>query len=170
MVEIRIIKWKISKCRLLTKNCWESMEKQLNSSGIFSLDFHHCRFFESSRKFCEDETSNLKNSQTGSYLCQCSTEIRHHLVNVQTMRKSLQNFVRRKRKPLLRDTSFFILMFLQSAELDSVRSNSLNNPKNRAQKLEPRRDLLLGLSDVLHHGRVAGVLVFENWWHGWRSP
>ena len=32
--------------------------------------------------------------------------IRHHLVNVQTIEKPLQNFVRRKRKPLLRDTPF----------------------------------------------------------------
>ena len=47
MVEIRIIKWKISKCRFLTKNLWESMEKQLNSSDIISQDFHHCRFFKS---------------------------------------------------------------------------------------------------------------------------
>ena len=30
------------KCLLLTKNCWESMEKPLNSSGIFSQDFRHC--------------------------------------------------------------------------------------------------------------------------------
>ena len=32
------VKWKNSKCLLLTKNCWESMEKQLNSP-----DFRHCR-------------------------------------------------------------------------------------------------------------------------------
>ena len=41
------VKWKNSKCRLLTKNLWESMEKKLNLSGIFSQDFHHCRFFKS---------------------------------------------------------------------------------------------------------------------------
>ena len=30
---------KNSKCFFLTQNCWESMEKQLNSIGIFSQDF-----------------------------------------------------------------------------------------------------------------------------------
>ena len=70
--------------------------------------------------------------------------------------------------------AFLIPMFLLVAELDSVMSNNLNNPKNRAQKLEPWRDLLPGLSDVLHHGRVAGLhLTQKFWWHGWqdwRSP
>ena len=30
------VKWENSKSRLVTKNCWESMENQLNSSGICS--------------------------------------------------------------------------------------------------------------------------------------
>ena len=67
------IKWKDSKCPLLTKNCWESMKKQLNSSGIFSQDFRHCRFFKRSSIMCENGTLNLRNSQTGSSSCQCST-------------------------------------------------------------------------------------------------
>ena len=37
------VKWKNSKCLFLTKNCWESKERQLNSSGVFSQDFRHCR-------------------------------------------------------------------------------------------------------------------------------
>ena len=49
------------------------MEKQLNSSGIFSQDLRHCRFFKRSRMICGNGTSKLKNSQTGSFLCQCST-------------------------------------------------------------------------------------------------
>ena len=36
---------RIQNVSFFTKNCWESMEKQLNSSGIFSQDFCHCRFF-----------------------------------------------------------------------------------------------------------------------------
>ena len=48
---------------LLTKNL---LENQLIPSGIFSLDFRHCRFFRKSRVICENETLNLKNSQTGS--------------------------------------------------------------------------------------------------------
>ena len=67
------VKWKNSKCPLLTKNCWESMENQLNSSGIFSKDFRHCRFFRKSRMICESGTWNLRDSQTGSSSCQCST-------------------------------------------------------------------------------------------------
>ena len=131
------VKWKISKCRLLTKNLWDSMEEQLNLSGIFSQDFHHCRFFKSSRKFCKDETSNLKNSQTGSYLCQCSTEIRHHLVNVQTLKKSLQNFVRRRREPFLRDTPFSFLCSCRSpnstasgATISTIRRTARRNWKH----------------------------------------
>ena len=34
-----------SKCLVLTKNCWESMENQLVSSEIFLQDFRPCRFF-----------------------------------------------------------------------------------------------------------------------------
>ena len=45
------VKWKNSKCPFLTKNCWESMENQLNSSRIFSQDVRHCRFF---RKIQDD--------------------------------------------------------------------------------------------------------------------
>ena len=66
------VKWKSSKCPLLTKNYWVSMENQLNSSGIFSQDWRRWRFFRKSRMFCENGTLNLKNSQIGSSSCQCS--------------------------------------------------------------------------------------------------
>ena len=49
------------------------MKKQLNPSGMFSLDFHHYNFFKRSRLMCEKETLNLINSRTGSSSCQCST-------------------------------------------------------------------------------------------------
>ena len=49
------------------------MEKKLNSSGIFSQDFRHCRFFRKSRMIYENGTLNLRNSQPGSSSCQCST-------------------------------------------------------------------------------------------------
>ena len=45
-------KWQISNCPLLPKNSWESMENQLSSSGIFSQDLRHCRFFRGSRMMC----------------------------------------------------------------------------------------------------------------------
>ena len=61
------------KSPLLVVNYWESMEKQLNSSGISYQDLRHCRFFRRSRMFCESGTLNLRNSQTESSLCQCST-------------------------------------------------------------------------------------------------
>ena len=35
--------------------------------------FRHCRFFKRSTMICESGTSNLRNSQTRSSLCQCST-------------------------------------------------------------------------------------------------
>ena len=58
------VKWKNSQCPLLTKSCWESMAKPLNSSGIFSLDFRHCTYFRKFRMMCEQETLNLKSSRT----------------------------------------------------------------------------------------------------------
>ena len=48
----------------------ELLEKQLNSSGIFSQDSRHCRFFRRSRVTCENRTSGLKYSQVGSSSCQ----------------------------------------------------------------------------------------------------
>ena len=48
--------------------------KKLNSSGTFSLNFRHCRFFRKSRTICENGTSNLRNSQTASSSCQCYFE------------------------------------------------------------------------------------------------
>ena len=45
------VKWKNSKCLFLRKNCWESRENPLDSSGIFSQDFRHRRFF---RKIQDD--------------------------------------------------------------------------------------------------------------------
>ena len=44
------VKWKGSGCFRLTKMQWESMEKQLNSSGKFSQDVHHCLFLPRSRR------------------------------------------------------------------------------------------------------------------------
>ena len=64
---------KNSKCPLLMENYWESMEKQLNSSGMSSQDRRHCRFFKNSRMICKSGTLNLKNSQIGSSSCQFST-------------------------------------------------------------------------------------------------
>ena len=60
------VKWENSKCLLLMKNCLESMEKQLNSSGIFSEDLRHRRFFKKSRMIYKSGTLNLRNSHTGS--------------------------------------------------------------------------------------------------------
>ena len=49
------VKWKNSKSPLLTWSSWESMENQLNSSGIFSHGYRHCRFFKRSRKFAKKQ-------------------------------------------------------------------------------------------------------------------
>ena len=64
-------KLKISRCIHHLKMLWESMEKQLNSSGIFSRDFRQCLFFKRSRKSWR-RTSNQRTSRTGSSSCQCS--------------------------------------------------------------------------------------------------
>ena len=54
------VKWKNSTCPVLTKNSWETMENLFNSSGIFSQDFRHCRFFSKSWMICESGTLNLR--------------------------------------------------------------------------------------------------------------
>ena len=51
---------------------WESMEKQLNSSGNIFQAFHHCLFFKRSKKTWRERTFSPKNSKTGSSSCQCS--------------------------------------------------------------------------------------------------
>ena len=51
--------------------CSGSMEKQLNSSGKMSKDFHHCLFFKNSNKTWREGTSS-PSSRTGSSSCQCS--------------------------------------------------------------------------------------------------
>ena len=41
----RLSEW-IQHVPFLQRICWESMDQQLNSSGIFSQDFRHCRIFK----------------------------------------------------------------------------------------------------------------------------
>ena len=50
----------------------EPIEFEWNSE-IFSKDFRHCRFFRKSMMICETGTLNLRNSETGSSSCECST-------------------------------------------------------------------------------------------------
>ena len=49
-----------------------SMEKQFNSSGKNSKDFHNCLFFKKSKKTWRNGRSSQRSSQTGSSSCQCS--------------------------------------------------------------------------------------------------
>ena len=49
-----------------------SMEKQFNSSGKKSKDFHNCLFFKKSNKTWRNGRSSQRSSQTGSSSCQCS--------------------------------------------------------------------------------------------------
>ena len=67
--------WQTFNCPLLSKNHSESMENQLSSSGIFSKDVHHCRFFWWSRRICKSGTLNLKNLEIEFSSCQCSTTL-----------------------------------------------------------------------------------------------
>ena len=68
----RKVKWKDSGCIRLTKKQWESMEKQLNSSGQFSPGYRDWLFFKRSKKTWRERTFNPKSSRTGSSSCQCS--------------------------------------------------------------------------------------------------
>ena len=57
--------WQNSRCIFLTKNNWESMEKQLNLIAIFSQDFRNCTFFKNSRQIWREGTFDPKSSRTG---------------------------------------------------------------------------------------------------------
>ena len=48
------------KMSLLTKNCWESMEKQVDSSGIFPIIFVISNSSRESKSFGEKEHKNIK--------------------------------------------------------------------------------------------------------------
>ena len=54
-------KLKISGCIHHIKMLWESMEKQLNSSGQFSKDFELCLFFKRSRKTLQEKNIQPEN-------------------------------------------------------------------------------------------------------------
>ena len=52
---------------------WTLMEKQLNSSCIFSQDSRHCKFYDRSRMTYRVRISPQSSSLTESSLCPCST-------------------------------------------------------------------------------------------------
>ena len=53
--------------------------------------------------------------------------------------------------------TFSIPTFPSSTEFDSVRSNNSNNLKNRAQIMEAKGDLALGLSIMVHSTQSGGT-------------
>ena len=95
------------------KECWESMENQLNSSGIFSKDFRHCRFFRKSRMICESGSWNLRDSQTGSSSCQCSTTSIGQGICTSNSEKS-----RNTRKDSCRDTGRFSVLETKNSGME----------------------------------------------------
>ena len=90
------------------QGCLESMDKQLNASETFSQDFRHCRFFRKSRMICENGTLNLRNSQTGSSSCQCSTTSIGHGKETMEFVFRVQKKSRDARKDSWRDTGRFL--------------------------------------------------------------
>ena len=66
------VKWKDPGCIRLTKMQWVSMEKQLNSSGKFYHNYHHCLFLKKSNKTWRSGRSSQRSSQTRSSSCPCS--------------------------------------------------------------------------------------------------
>ena len=47
-------KWQAFEWKILSVSCWDWMENQLNSSGTFSQDSQHCRFFTPSKATWRD--------------------------------------------------------------------------------------------------------------------
>ena len=91
------VKWKDSRCILLTKKQWESTKKQLNSSGIFSQDFRHGLLFKRSKKTWWERTFNPKSSRTGSSSCECSTTL------IGRKERMMRNVFRMLRKSRIRE-------------------------------------------------------------------
>ena len=131
------VKWKNFKCLLLTKNCWELMENQLNSSGIFSQDSGHCRFFRKSRMICESGKLNLKNLQTGSSSCQCSTTS----IGQEKERLKLENRIQKKSRNTRRYS---------------------RKDTGRFWVLEMKRS---GTEVLLTHLKEKGILQPLRWWN-----
>ena len=115
------VKWKNSRCPFLVENCWESMEKQFQ-------DLRHYRFFKKSRMICKSGTWNLKHSQIGSSLCQCSKILIGQ--EKETMRFRIQKKSRRTRKNCRRDTG-------RSSVLETKRSG-MENQSTFRRKVEFR--------------------------------
>ena len=99
------VKCKNSKCPFLVENCWESMEKQLNSTGIFSQDSRHCRFFRKSQMICKN---GRKNSQIGSSSCQCSTTLTGQRKETMTFAFRIQQTSGHPRRNSRKDTWTFL--------------------------------------------------------------
>ena len=55
------------------QNCWESMENQLTSSGIFSQDLRHWKFSKGSKVICKDAILKQKILEIVLSSCPCST-------------------------------------------------------------------------------------------------
>ena len=86
------------------KNYWESMEKQLNSSGISSL-------FRRSRLICENGISiEPEKTQTGSSSCQCSTISTGQEKENKEFVFRIQKKSRKTRKDFRRDTGCFSVL------------------------------------------------------------
>ena len=66
------VKWKKFKMSASYKELLGIDVEPIDSSGKFSQDLRRCRLFKKSGMICENETLNLKNSQTRSSSCQCS--------------------------------------------------------------------------------------------------
>ena len=60
---------------LLIYNYSVCMENQLSSSGAFSQESRHCRFFRRCRVFCDAGIPNLEILVLGSSSCLCSTTL-----------------------------------------------------------------------------------------------
>ena len=127
--------WEWFECvdmRIATDSILQPLSTQKNTALRTPVHTHIHRTEESCCQFCEDETSNLKISQTRSSLCQCSTKNTTPPSSAD-IKEVIAKLRETKEEAVAARQAFLIHMFLWSAEFDSVRSNNLNSPKNCAR-------------------------------------
>ena len=127
------------------------MEKPFNSSGIFSQDFRHCRFFKRSRMICENGTSNLRNSQTRSSSCQCSTTSIGQSKETMDFVFRIQKKSRNTRKDSRRDTGRFSVLERKRSGMELF---SIHQKENGTLKWWNDSKI-----QVIQYSRVSGLRI-----------
>ena len=114
-------------------------------------DFRHCRFFKRSRMICENGTSNLRNSQTRSSSCQCSTTSIGQSKKTMDFVFRIQKKSRNTRKDSRRDTGRFSVLERKRSGMELF---SIHQKENGTLKWWNDSKI-----QVIQYSRVSGLRI-----------